>query len=291
MIKGSPQKGETSDSVWKYINIQCPVCKTFRRVEIPVRIINQAKQLTSVSIPKYRVCDHKFIALVDKNFTVRGYQKIDFEIFSEPKPKFRAQDIDVFGIIMNIKPEMLIYTIHACLFKYNVLLLLDKEIIHLDKVLKDFLNFIFRNSFETNISVKSKEDFKKSKNIYNDHIILKEKKIIGNAKKNINIEKLKYESYMVINFYKESDSNSSLTTLRDNIRQIFSLSQKIIEFNKRREEQLLKQKDIINFLENTHFLKMKKPYFNFLIKIVEKYFNTSIRFVQDEIADHIEKMW
>ncbi|MCJ7651702.1 MAG: hypothetical protein MUP85_24110, partial [Candidatus Lokiarchaeota archaeon] len=43
-------------------------------------IINEARQLTTVSIPKGLVCEHHFQAFVDKNFVIRGYQKVDFEI-------------------------------------------------------------------------------------------------------------------------------------------------------------------------------------------------------------------
>jgi hypothetical protein len=35
--------------------------------------------LTTISLPKGLVCDHHFQAFVDKNFVVRGYQKVDFE--------------------------------------------------------------------------------------------------------------------------------------------------------------------------------------------------------------------
>lgn len=58
----------------------CPVCKTKKELKIPKVIINEARQLTTVSIPKGLVCEHHFQAFVDKNFVIRGYQKVDFEI-------------------------------------------------------------------------------------------------------------------------------------------------------------------------------------------------------------------
>ncbi|HUS51539.1 MAG TPA: hypothetical protein VMZ91_15320, partial [Candidatus Paceibacterota bacterium] len=58
----------------------CPVCKTRKELKIPKVIINEARQLTTVSIPKGLVCEHHFQAFVDKNFVIRGYQKVDFEI-------------------------------------------------------------------------------------------------------------------------------------------------------------------------------------------------------------------
>ena len=64
---------------YQNILVICPTCKTKKDLKIPTKIINQAKQLTTVSIPSGAVCEHSFQSFVDKNFKVRGYQKIDFE--------------------------------------------------------------------------------------------------------------------------------------------------------------------------------------------------------------------
>lgn len=61
------------------IVVVCPTCNTKKDLKIPTKIINQAKQLTTVSIPSGAVCEHSFQSFVDKNFKVRGYQKVDFE--------------------------------------------------------------------------------------------------------------------------------------------------------------------------------------------------------------------
>ena len=58
----------------------CPECKKAEKLQIPQQIINQSKQLTTVSIPRGIVCEHSFQAFIDKNFKVRGYQKVDFEL-------------------------------------------------------------------------------------------------------------------------------------------------------------------------------------------------------------------
>jgi uncharacterized protein YutE (UPF0331/DUF86 family) len=53
------------------------MCKIKKQISVPKSIINEAKQLTSISISKNIVCEHLFQAFVDKNFIVRGYQKLD----------------------------------------------------------------------------------------------------------------------------------------------------------------------------------------------------------------------
>jgi hypothetical protein len=73
--------------------VSCPVCKTEKTLKFPKTVINQAKQLTTISLPKGLVCAHHFQAFVDKNFTVRGYQKVDFEF--------------AYDVFKNNNPEML----------------------------------------------------------------------------------------------------------------------------------------------------------------------------------------
>ena len=65
--------------LYEEITVVCPTCKARKELKIPTKIINQSKQLTTVSIPSGTVCEHSFQSFVDKNFKVRGYQKVDFE--------------------------------------------------------------------------------------------------------------------------------------------------------------------------------------------------------------------
>jgi hypothetical protein len=68
-----------SEETYQEIQLVCPTCKSKKALKIPTKIIDQAKQLTTVSIPSGAVCEHGFQSFVDKNFSVRGYQKVDFE--------------------------------------------------------------------------------------------------------------------------------------------------------------------------------------------------------------------
>ena len=56
----------------------CPICKTRKELTLNKSIINDEK-LTTVSIPSGICCAHSFQAFIDKQFKVRGYQKVDFE--------------------------------------------------------------------------------------------------------------------------------------------------------------------------------------------------------------------
>ncbi|MHA1488126.1 MAG: hypothetical protein ACTSRI_00310 [Promethearchaeota archaeon] len=64
---------------YKKIRIICPICKAKKELDFHESNINQAKQLTTISISKGLICKHQFQAFIDKHFKVRGYQKVDFE--------------------------------------------------------------------------------------------------------------------------------------------------------------------------------------------------------------------
>ena len=89
-----PQISELNE--YSKVKITCPVCKVKKELNFPKSVINEARQLTTISIPKGLLCDHHFQAFVDKNFIVRGYQKVDFE-FENKKFVDSKADVKLFN--------------------------------------------------------------------------------------------------------------------------------------------------------------------------------------------------
>lgn len=83
MLKDSYANSEISEidisHEVKIVTVICPICKSKRDITVPVSIINQTG-LTTVSIPKDLVCKHHFQVFIDKQFKVRGYQKVDLDL-------------------------------------------------------------------------------------------------------------------------------------------------------------------------------------------------------------------
>ncbi|MFO8017051.1 MAG: hypothetical protein R6U96_00305 [Promethearchaeia archaeon] len=79
-------KSKEEEDINKHpVSVVCPKCNRDFTVKIPKNIINEAKQLTTVSIPRNLGCEHHFQIFIDKNFTVRGYQKVDYEPSISPQ--------------------------------------------------------------------------------------------------------------------------------------------------------------------------------------------------------------
>ena len=88
------QIGELNE--YSDVKIECPVCKSSKVMKFPKSVINKARHLTTISLPKGLICDHHFQAFLDKNFAVRGYQKVDFE-FESKKDQKKHADVQLFS--------------------------------------------------------------------------------------------------------------------------------------------------------------------------------------------------
>jgi hypothetical protein len=64
---------------FKDIQLKCPECETSKKMKIPAKIINQGNLITTISIPRGMVCEHKFQVFLDKNLSVKRYQVVDFD--------------------------------------------------------------------------------------------------------------------------------------------------------------------------------------------------------------------
>jgi len=71
----------------RYIQVICPVCKSKDVIQIPKSVVNNATQLTTISVPKGKICQHHFQLFLDKNFAIRGYQKVHFQLRNDQGDK------------------------------------------------------------------------------------------------------------------------------------------------------------------------------------------------------------
>ncbi|MFX1377276.1 MAG: hypothetical protein ACFFA0_15855 [Promethearchaeota archaeon] len=88
------------------IQFICPICKSEKVMEFPKSVIAKAKGLTTMSVAKGLVCEHQFQAFVDKNYMVRGYQRVDFEFEKienqEKNLKYRTANVDDKELFENL---------------------------------------------------------------------------------------------------------------------------------------------------------------------------------------------
>ncbi len=74
----------------------CPICKKREIIGIPESRLKNNSPLTTISIHKGLICEHHFQFFLDRNFQIRGYQKVDLELQQESSKKLR-NGIKVFN--------------------------------------------------------------------------------------------------------------------------------------------------------------------------------------------------
>lgn len=80
------------------IMVSCPICRSSQKIEVSYTVINQIqKSLLTINVPKDRICEHNFQFYLDKNFNIRGYQKIDIDIPEEDKQEIELDEIEEIG--------------------------------------------------------------------------------------------------------------------------------------------------------------------------------------------------
>ncbi len=136
-----------SDTI-KKVNFICPICKSKKDVDLPESIINQSTQLTTISIAKDLVCEHHFQAFVDKDFRVRGYQKVDFEVAEQPSKSLTNDDDELFN---NLVVEGNFVNYNASSTKdddKNVDLSIKQKEMTLKEIYEEFWEFIDEDNHE-----------------------------------------------------------------------------------------------------------------------------------------------
>lgn len=131
----------------------CPVCKSKKLLEIPNSVIAEAKKLTTMSIARGLVCDHQFQAFVDKQFQVRGYQRVDFEFENKLNQEknsnsrnLKQNDNELFdnlileGNYLEYRPKISKNDIKKCLNNQNIAS--QKRKMTLKEIYNEFWEFI-----------------------------------------------------------------------------------------------------------------------------------------------------
>ena len=263
------------------VEIRCPACSKVGKVEIEENIISQSvRGITAVNVAEFLVCEHSFVAYIDKNLAVRDCFVADFQI---ELPQIAQQKIervdvpdseviDIYLISININAMWLTFILRGCFYKKKILILNDLAV--LNDHLTNFFKFIFQNTFDIDIALETKILYKKNKKLFKNHIVIDNNKVINDKKQIMKPKLIKIERSIVQSFLAEPDPKSSLIIIKNEINKAYVLAQEVIEFAKDKKSFFLQ--DLINNFKTLHDTKLQPSYAKFLIGIVENYFGVGV---------------
>jgi len=264
------------------IIINCPTCKTKGKIDVYKEQLKDVKRgLLAINIARNIVCEHTFIAYIDKNLNVRDYFVADFQIELPEIASIRKvqhnilqnkEIVDIDLIKLNLPALTLTYILKAILSKLNIILISEQEFLYTHLI--NFFKYITSDAFELNLLIMSSKDFSKKKKNYRNFVVFKDLKVIQNPKNILNLKKLNVEKYIINRFLIEKDLGFSYIYLRNEIFKAYELSNSIIKFRQLDDE--VKRFTIKKFLEKEYSVKIGVSYLNFLINILDTYFNIKI---------------
>ncbi len=267
----------------KKLEVRCPSCSSRGYIEISEKEVEKAARgVFAVNVSEGIVCEHSFVAYIDKNLTVRDTFIADFQLelpeitspqVEEHETTSQLEKVDVNLIKLNLTASLLVNIIRAILFKKKVLILTDQAFM-VDHI-HSFLDYITENSYETSILVKIEEQYQPES--FKDYVVLKSNQILQDYDDILNPKKISMERSFIKKFLEKYELIPSLIDLHNGIQKTYEFSETIVERikNLKKKEKLISKK-IIEEIENIHNVKIQLPYLDFLYEIVENYFKIHI---------------
>lgn len=267
----------------KKIEVRCPSCSSRGYIEISEEEVGKtARGVFAVNVSEGFICEHSFVAYIDKNFIVRDTFMTDFQLelpeiipnkSIEPKHSAQLDSINVSLIKLNLSASLIAYIIRAILHKRKIVLIFD-QLFMFDDV-RMFFDYITRNSFETELVVISENQYNSES--YNDYIVFNRKDVIKDDDGIIDVKKLGVERALVQKFLEEYEPIPSLIYLQNELQKAYKLSETIADIVKglKKKEEVYSKK-MIRDLSRIHNVKIQLKYLDFLIEIVENYFKVEV---------------
>ncbi|MHA1726595.1 MAG: hypothetical protein ACTSXH_17450 [Promethearchaeota archaeon] len=267
------------------VQVRCPSCSKQGKIEISEESLkNVSRGLLAVNIAKGIICEHSFVAYIDKNMQVRDYFTADFQIelpsiesiAEEVRRKIPPREqLDVDLIKMYMSPSLLLPLIHMIFMKKNLVIILKDSFI--EKHLQAFHEFITENTFEFNFTYISGDDYRQKKDEYKGRCILKGKDVLNEKGELVDTSKWSVERRMIQKFYEETDPDTCLIILKNEIKKIHELAKSLIDFiDHTKNKDTLNSKKMIVYLNATFKEKISMPFLEFLLDIIENYFEREV---------------
>ena len=270
------------------VEVRCPACGKGGVIQVEENIVkNSPRGVTAVNVADYLICEHSFIAYIDKNFVVRDCFISDFTV-QLPEIKIKmpeiktidtfAEEIDMYLITINLSIKTLSYLLEGCFYKKKIIFVNDLDILtpHLTK----FLEFTFSDTFDIDFKIISSQDYKKSKKEYKTHLVFSNAKILNDKDDLLKEKSIKIESAIIQKFLGEYNLEAGLIILRNEIFKAYKFSNELIqEAGKAGKD--LNQKLMVDYITENYNFKMSKAYINFLTQIIQNYFGKEVKGVSD----------
>ncbi|MFX1274782.1 MAG: hypothetical protein ACFFBP_10930 [Promethearchaeota archaeon] len=275
------------------IKIQCPSCFKKGSIEVEENLVKNSKRgITALNVAEDLVCEHSFVAYIDKNMKVRDSFIADFTIelpqikMEEPSEELKIPDqemINIYLLLLNYSASWLAKIMRCCFYKTKFVMINDVQI--LNSHIINLFEFIFQNTFDINLVIINHKDYRENKKLYKDYIIIDKEKVENDKNKILKSRSLKIESKIIQDFLNETNLKTSLIIIKNEILKVYMLAKDTLEFiNNLGEGTPLDARELNSHLNKIHNVKIQNSYLDFLVDIVRYYHGVKIIDAADFMA-------
>ena len=75
--------------------ISCPYCHNTRNIRIPDYIIKDPKKVRKIFIPKFKLCEHSFLVVIDNQLKQHSYELVDYALTDNENESLKIEEIDL----------------------------------------------------------------------------------------------------------------------------------------------------------------------------------------------------
>ena len=267
------------------LDIRCPRCSRKRLLTINKEEVKvKTSGLVSIKIDKNFTCEHSYVAYIDQHYIIRDYFDFDYslelpEMISEKEKEIYKSELAVsfdFDLIkLNISPNILTIIFKAIISRIPCVWR-DKDILY-DYIIP-FFKTINEEAFEFELEHISEEIYNNSKSEFKKSIVVNSTTVIKNPYKFMDIKKLKIEKKIINAFLVELNTHTGLKIIKKHAKIAFDLAGIVCDYVKNHvKEKHIYSKNILDYLEGTHKITVSPQYLDFLIEIVNHYFEIPVK--------------
>lgn len=270
------------------IEIRCPICQKKGRVEVPE--VTSGKGLMAVNVEEGIICDHNFIAYIDKNLNVRDRYVADFQIqikktTDKAEKKGLPEDtLDLDIIKYNLPQEAIANILRAIFVKKKILFLFGQD--HLCIHFENFFKWITERSFEIQLEFTNKTHYRANKKQYKDYLVLKKNQVVRDKEKIIDPKSMKELYLLVDKFFEEEEIGSGMIVLKNEIRKFYLMAEYIIDYCQEQKKDKINSKKLIDSIADHFNIKITFPFLNLLVETIEEYFRYELPEIS-EVSDFL----
>jgi len=182
------------------LEITCPFCKAVGNIKVPASIFSNKKWgVVKIQVPAGAICkEHQFIALIDVNGKIKGYERIEYV---QPLENIQKKNSVHTNIMDEFKKyfgkSVFIYFLHSKIFNYPIFIVRNHKNKTFENHIDSLFNVFFPDDFLSSliqITFIEKLDINKVKNEVDDALILESSKEIVQIPWK---EKLKFEENII----------------------------------------------------------------------------------------------